>query len=50
MPLFKMKKVWDYCTYNKPFFLLILLIFCIWIYIFESYEDLKGKIMLPANW
>ncbi len=41
MPLFKMKKVWDYCTYNKPFFLLILLIFCIWIYIFESYEDLN---------
>lgn len=30
MPLFKMKKVWDYCTYNKAFFFVILLLFCIW--------------------
>ena len=27
MPLIKMKRVWDYCTYNKKFFLLVVLLF-----------------------
>ena len=27
MPLIRMKKVWDYCTYNKPFFLFVLFLF-----------------------
>lgn len=29
MPLVKMKRVWDYCTYSKPFFLLVLILLCI---------------------
>ena len=37
MPLSRMKKVWDYCTYNKAFFLLILILFFslnfIWDYV-----------------
>ena len=42
MPLFKMKKVWTYCTYNKPFFLLILLLYGILnfiLYIYGNTED-----------
>ena len=29
MPIFKMKKVWDYCTSNKAFFLLIFILFIV---------------------
>lgn len=39
MPLFKMKKVWTYCTYNKPFFLLILLLYGILNFILYIYGD-----------
>lgn len=39
MPLFKMKKVWTYCTYNKPFFLLILLLYGILNFIQYIYGD-----------
>ena len=42
MPLIKMKKVWTYCTYNKPFFLLILLLYGILnfiLYIYGNTED-----------
>lgn len=38
MPLMKMKNVWDYCTYNKPFFLLILFFCCLWV-ILDLYTD-----------
>lgn len=39
MPLFKMKKVWTYCTYNKPFFLLILLLYGILNFFQDVYGD-----------
>ena len=38
MPLFKVKTVWDYCTYNKPFFILVLILFSVTTFI-ESYSD-----------
>lgn len=44
MPLFKMKKVWDYTTYNKPFFILVLLLFSIWVFI-DIYTD-----DIDSNW
>ena len=44
MPLFKMKTVWDYCTYNKPFFLLVLLLFCVLCYFSDT--ELKDLIMI----
>lgn len=39
MPLHKMKKVWDYCTYNKPFFIFILLVFGALNYLVSYYES-----------
>ena len=39
MPLVKMKKVWTYCTYNKPFFLLILLLYGILNFFQDVYGD-----------
>lgn len=39
MPLKKMKKVWDYCTYNKPFFVLVLMLFCGLQYMQDYYTD-----------
>ncbi|MBE6509018.1 MAG: DUF4013 domain-containing protein [Methanobrevibacter sp.] len=39
MPVFKMKKVWDYCTYNKPFFILVLILFAVLNYFIKYYED-----------
>ena len=39
MPLVKMKKVWTYCTYNKPFFLLILLLYVILNFFQDVYGD-----------
>lgn len=38
MPLFKLKKVWDYCTYNKPFFIFVLIIFILVNFIEDSFE------------
>ena len=39
MPLIKMKDVLDYCMYNKPFFLLILFLFCILDYVANMGES-----------
>lgn len=46
MPLVKMKKVWTYCTYNKPFFLLILLLYGILNFIQDVYGDTGDGWML----
>ena len=49
MPLFKMKKVWDYTTYNKPFFIFILFLFCVWVYIdnlTDNSESLKVLLLM----
>ena len=46
MPLFKMKKVWTYCTYNKPFFLLILLLYGILNFFQDVYGDTGDGWML----
>lgn len=39
MPLIKIKKVWNYCTYNKPFFLLVLILYAVLNYISDSYGN-----------
>lgn len=41
MSLNLIKDVWDYTTYNKPFFLLILIIFLILCIIKECFEDMN---------
>ena len=46
MPLVKMKKVWTYCTYNKPFFLLILLLYGILHFFQDVYGDTGDGWML----
>ena len=49
MPLYKMKKVWDYTTYNKPFFIFILFLFCVWVYIdglTDNTESLKVLLLI----
>ncbi len=46
MLLSKMKKIWDYTTYNKPFFLLIFALFFILEYIADIYSDLTHIIPL----
>lgn len=46
MPLKKMKKVWTYCTYNKPFFLLILILYGILNFIQDVYGDTGDDGML----
>ena len=42
MPVFKMKKVWDYATYNKPFFIFILFLLCIWVLIDDYTETIDS--------
>ena len=37
MPVFKLKKVWEYCTYNKPFFVFVLILFAIINFIENAY-------------
>ncbi len=44
MPLIKMKKVWDYCTYNKPFFLFVIILLCILNFTSNYYY------MFPKSW
>ena len=39
MAFFKIKSVWNYCTYNKPFLAIILLFFCVLVYFEQSYKD-----------
>ena len=39
MPVFKIKKVWDYCTYNKSFFLFVLILFAIVNFIEQLYDN-----------
>ena len=46
MPLVKMKKVWTYCTYNKPFFLLIPLLYGILNFFQDVYGDTGDGWML----
>ena len=46
MPLVKMKKVWTYCTYNKPFFMLILLLYGILNFFQDVYGDTGDGWML----
>ena len=48
MPVSKIKKVWDYCTYNKPFFILILLLFCVITYI-DDYSKNPNMIIAGAS-
>jgi len=42
MPLYRMKKVWEYSTYNKLFFLLILLLCCVWVFFDLYFEDVDS--------
>lgn len=42
MPLFKMKKVWDYATYNKPFFIFILFLLCVWVLIDDFIDTIDS--------
>lgn len=37
MPVFKLKKVWEYCTYNKAFFVFVLILFAIINFIENAY-------------
>ena len=39
MPLSKMKKIWSYCTYNKPFFLLVFILFFVLEYFMDTYSN-----------
>lgn len=39
MPFNMIKDVWNYCTYNKPFFILILVLFLLLNYIHDYYND-----------
>lgn len=39
MPVHRMKKVWKYCTYNVPFFILILILFGIPNHFFTELSD-----------
>ena len=44
MPLFKIKKVWDFCTYNKAFFILIFILFLIINFISEyAYNNFSSR-------
>jgi len=44
-PLVKLKKVWNYCTYNKPFFILVLILFVILNFLQDYYEPDKMGIV-----
>lgn len=46
MPLSKMKTIWNYCTYNKSFFLLILILFVPFEYFFDIHADSDSIISL----
>ena len=51
MPLFKLKTVWDYCTYNKPFFILILILFSIINYTenyYNQFDDPRAFLIFIA--
>jgi hypothetical protein len=48
MPLNIIKDVWDYTTYNKPFFLFILVLFFILCVIKMSFEDMDTDAWLLA--
>ena len=39
MPLVKLKRVWDYCTYNIPFFIFILILFAVINFIEGMYQN-----------
>ena len=39
MPLFIIKKVFNYCTYDKPFFILVLILFGLLNFIFANYTE-----------
>ena len=43
MPLSKMKKIWSYCTYNKPFFLLVFILFFVLEYFMDTYSNFNTK-------
>ena len=43
MPLVIIKNVWDYCTYNKPFFLLVLLLYGVLSYTFDWYSSTSSN-------
>ena len=43
MPLSIMKKIWSYCTYNKPFFLLVFILFFVLEYFMDTYSNFNTK-------
>jgi hypothetical protein len=45
MPHVILKRVWDYCTYNKPSFLLVLLLFGVLDYLQDSFADSSSIMM-----
>ena len=46
MPHVILKRVWDYCTYNKPFFLLILVLFLVLNYLEDFLADSSSVSMI----
>lgn len=48
MPILKMKAIWDYSTYNKPFFLLIFLLFVILKFVMENYDDANAPFIFSV--
>ncbi|WP_407409259.1 DUF4013 domain-containing protein [Methanobrevibacter sp.] len=46
MPWNMMREVWDYCTYNMPFFILILALFVLLNYIQDYYKNPNGYLVL----
>lgn len=49
MPILKMKEVWDYSTYNKPFFLLIFILFVVLKFAMENYDDPNVPIIFSVS-
>lgn len=45
MPLFKLKKVWNYCTYSKPFFILVLILYGI-VNFTEHYYEIHSNLLI----
>ena len=49
MPILKMKEIWDYSTYNKPFFLLIFILFAVLKFSMENYDDSNVPIIFSVS-
>ena len=46
MSFFKFKSIWNYCTYDKRFLALILLFFCVIVFIEQYYDNLNSTFAL----